>query len=415
MGKLTRPDAAGKDYEIIIADVSRITAKQPYYSLMVIHKTDATKGYWPRSTFTEAEAIAEAKKRGIKIIREVLGAKTVRTIKVNPMSKRNPTYKDMLRIARQRIKAKDYMGAHEAITASGANMIDIQEFFTKAEMKAMARWANQRVGATPKRKKKNPDYKAKRGMVEAIISVNGYYDRPGSKVVRRITGSTFLSAAHAARAWIQDKVAGRMYYVVLVDDQGSPIDHMQTYGSKYRRNPSKKISGSKKMASLILQWHGGQSDPLYAVGSSWLAGRSVDDTLVENALFNIRQDLMAQRYSKIGMAQAKNMGPDEYAMRKQEQKELRVINKYLEDKMGIKENPAEYIIAGYKHNGPYNIQLRQAAGKKTYKLVIFHNKVPIAEKRGISSLADGLRRLTTKVRSLERRGEAKFRKTNWPI
>lgn len=99
------------------------------------------------------------------IIRRYFGKKAVDSIryeqsgvlhhiKDNPM--RNPTYKDMLRIARKRIKAKDYMGAHEAITASGANMQDIKEFFTSAEMKAMARWANQRVGATPKKRKKNP-------------------------------------------------------------------------------------------------------------------------------------------------------------------------------------------------------------------------------------------------------------------
>lgn len=251
------------------------------------------------------------------------------------MSKRNPTYKDMLRIARQRIKAKDYMGAHEAITASGANMIDIQEFFTKAEMKAMARWANQRVGATPKRKKKNPDYKAKRGMVEAIISVNGYYDRPGSKVVRRITGSTFLSAAHAARAWIEDKVAGRMYYVVLVDDQGSPIDHMQTYGSKYRRNPKTKrniwkayhrpahdyldddevdalpVKGDKVLAKKLLHWHYGQSDPIYSVGSSWLAGRSVPMSIAESALSNLQKE-------------------DSFLMDRQDAKELREVIRGLQ-------------------------------------------------------------------------------------
>jgi len=48
---------------------------------------------------------------------------------------------------------------------------------------------------------------------------------------------------------------------------------------------------SRELALAMLDWHGGQNDPIYAVGSSWLAGRSVPSNLVEDAISNLVRDL----------------------------------------------------------------------------------------------------------------------------
>ena len=58
----------------------------------------------------------------------------------------------------------------------------------------------------------------------------------------------------------------------------------------------KKISqqsDNRDLASRLLDWHGGQSSPLYALGSSWLAGKAVPDELVDRAIEELED--IAQR------------------------------------------------------------------------------------------------------------------------
>ncbi len=64
-----------------------------------------------------------------------------------------------------------------------------------------------------------------------------------------------------------------------------------------KTNSYKKISqqlDSRGLASRILDWHGGQNSPLYALGSSWLAGKAVSDELVDQAILEL-EDIIQKR------------------------------------------------------------------------------------------------------------------------
>jgi len=94
-GKITRPDAAGPDYEIIMSESLRWYGPNAgtRYNIAIMHKEDATKGYMPNDTFTEKEVIAEAKKRGITTVRESKWGKPLRRVQVNPKRKKRVSKK----------------------------------------------------------------------------------------------------------------------------------------------------------------------------------------------------------------------------------------------------------------------------------------------------------------------------------
>ena len=48
-------------------------------------------------------------------------------------------------------------------------------------------------------------------------------------------------------------------------------------------------SQRRELALKILEWHGGASDPLYAVGSSWLAEMEVPKDVIESAILQLRR------------------------------------------------------------------------------------------------------------------------------
>lgn len=50
-----------------------------------------------------------------------------------------------------------------------------------------------------------------------------------------------------------------------------------------RINPSDMVPPDREMALRLMEWHGGQGTALYAVASSWYAGRAVRSDLVEEA------------------------------------------------------------------------------------------------------------------------------------
>ena len=48
-----------------------------------------------------------------------------------------------------------------------------------------------------------------------------------------------------------------------------------------------QIKGTRGIAEKLMSWHGGQGDALYAVGSNWYSGHSVDSAVVERAISNL--------------------------------------------------------------------------------------------------------------------------------
>jgi len=48
---------------------------------------------------------------------------------------------------------------------------------------------------------------------------------------------------------------------------------------------------TSELARVLMLWHGGQGDPVYAVASSWYAWQRVPAHYVEGALRNLRSDL----------------------------------------------------------------------------------------------------------------------------
>lgn len=75
----------------------------------------------------------------------------------------------------------------------------------------------------------------------------------------------------------------------------------------------------KNVALKILDYHGGQNDPVYALGSSWLAGASVPEEIVNDAAANLRDDLEASKKD-----------PEKYGWGEKEWKELEFILKAIQ-------------------------------------------------------------------------------------
>lgn len=49
----------------------------------------------------------------------------------------------------------------------------------------------------------------------------------------------------------------------------------------------KHYNNREKLALHLLQWHGGGGSGLYAVGSTWFAGKPIPQKEIERALFEI--------------------------------------------------------------------------------------------------------------------------------
>ena len=56
-----------------------------------------------------------------------------------------------------------------------------------------------------------------------------------------------------------------------------------------RINPVDTIKGTRELALKLMEWHGGQGTALYAVASSWYAGKAVRADLVEQAAGELRR------------------------------------------------------------------------------------------------------------------------------
>jgi hypothetical protein len=57
-------------------------------------------------------------------------------------------------------------------------------------------------------------------------------------------------------------------------------------------------SQRRELALKILEWHGGQSDPIYAVGSSWLAELEVPKEVIESAILELRRLIDNPKFSE---------------------------------------------------------------------------------------------------------------------
>jgi hypothetical protein len=54
--------------------------------------------------------------------------------------------------------------------------------------------------------------------------------------------------------------------------------------ANYKKMAQEIGNNRKELALRLLDWHGGQSSPLYSVGSSWLAGKEVPTENIEAAI-----------------------------------------------------------------------------------------------------------------------------------
>ncbi len=51
------------------------------------------------------------------------------------------------------------------------------------------------------------------------------------------------------------------------------------------------INRRKELAIKLLEWHGGQSSPLYSVGSTWYAGKTVSSDIINSAIREIQDNI----------------------------------------------------------------------------------------------------------------------------
>ena len=65
--------------------------------------------------------------------------------------------------------------------------------------------------------------------------------------------------------------------MTTTDDEDDPTDKIP-------------VAGTPALGAKLHQWHGGQGDPLYAVGSCWYAGTTAPLGLVRDAAFNLHRD-----------------------------------------------------------------------------------------------------------------------------
>lgn len=54
------------------------------------------------------------------------------------------------------------------------------------------------------------------------------------------------------------------------------------------------VNSKKELAYKLLEWHGGQSSPLYSVGSSWVADADVPIENIEKAIQELKDNIKGQ-------------------------------------------------------------------------------------------------------------------------
>lgn len=60
---------------------------------------------------------------------------------------------------------------------------------------------------------------------------------------------------------------------------------------------TRQITGSKRLGLRVLDWHGGQFTPTYAVGSSFYAGHSVPEDTLKSAIAELRHEFALRWYA----------------------------------------------------------------------------------------------------------------------
>lgn len=61
--------------------------------------------------------------------------------------------------------------------------------------------------------------------------------------------------------------------------------------SSRARCPRGHVRLSRRLGLKLLEWHSGQTSPVYAVGSSAYAGQCVDSNLVRLAMYELRRTM----------------------------------------------------------------------------------------------------------------------------
>lgn len=90
--------------------------------------------------------------------------------------------------------------------------------------------------------------------------------------------------------------------------------------NKKKTKKAFNVDSKKELAYELLQWHGGQTSPLYSVGSSWAAGKYVPTNIIEEAIAELED-----------LAQAKVNYPS--AMTSKDIKEVRSLQGRLKHEL----------------------------------------------------------------------------------
>jgi len=83
----------------------------------------------------------------------------------------------------------------------------------------------------------------------------------------------------------------------------------------------------KRLAVKLLEWHGGQSSPLYSVGSTWLVGKELTDSNIINNAIEELEDIVQKRVNHPETITNENI-----IEVKQLQKELKEVGLQIEGK-----------------------------------------------------------------------------------
>ena len=83
----------------------------------------------------------------------------------------------------------------------------------------------------------------------------------------------------------------------------------------------------KRLAVKLLEWHGGQSSPLYSVGSTWLVGKELTDSNIINNAIEELEDIVQKRVNYPETITNENI-----IEIKQLQKELKEVGLQIEGK-----------------------------------------------------------------------------------
>jgi hypothetical protein len=85
-----------------------------------------------------------------------------------------------------------------------------------------------------------------------------------------------------------------------------------------------KVKGTNALGELLSHWHSSMGDPIYAVGSSFIAGHSVDYEVAMAALRNIEQDILRAKDKAVR---------EKYGWTKKDIAELKEIERQLTTRM----------------------------------------------------------------------------------